>query len=115
MTDVSPNLLGIVLGLGALGLAPFLIVTMTAFLKISVVMFLIRNALGVQQTPPNLVLYGIAMVLTVYVTTPLAGDIYARVTARPVDFNSIESIKATATAIRQPVQAHLLRFTQLPE
>jgi type III secretion protein R len=115
MSDVPPNVLGIVIGLTALGLTPFLIVSMTAFLKIAVVLFLIRNALGVQQTPPNLVLYGIAMVLTVYVTTPLMSDLYTRLTARPIDFNSVENIKSTAAAIRQPVQAHLLRFTQLPE
>jgi type III secretion protein R len=115
MTDVPSNVLGIVIGLTALGLTPFLIVSMTAFLKIAVVMFLIRNALGVQQTPPNLVLYGIAMVLTVYVTTPLMSDLYTRLTARPIDFNSVESIKTAATAIRQPVQAHLMRFTQPAE
>lgn len=115
MTDASPNLLGIVIGLTTLGLAPFLIVSMTAFLKIAVVLFLIRNALGVQQTPPNLVLYGIAMVLTVYVTTPLMSDLYTRLTARPIDFNSVESIKTAATSIRQPVQAHLMRFTQPAE
>lgn len=115
MTDVTPNVLGIVIGLIALGLTPFLIVSTTAFLKIAVVMFLIRNALGVQQTPPNLVLYGIAMVLTVYVTTPLVNDLYGRLAARPIEFNSIESIKTAAAAIRQPVQAHLIRFTQAPE
>src|SRR5215471_2387222 len=103
MAEVPQNTLGIVIGLIALGLTPFLIVSMTAFLKIAVVMFLIRNALGVQQTPPNLVLYGIAMVLTVYVTTPLMGELYTRLTTRPIDFNSMESIKATAAAIRQPV------------
>ena len=115
MTDVTPNVLGIVIGLIALGLTPFLIVSTTAFLKIAVVMFLIRNALGVQQTPPNLVLYGIAMVLTVYVTMPLVNDLYSRLAARPIEFNSIESIKTAAAAIRQPVQAHLIRFTQAPE
>ena len=63
----------IVLAIG--GLIPLFIVTMTGFLKISVVMFLIRNALGIQQAPPNIVLYSIALVLTVYVTSPLLGSI----------------------------------------
>jgi len=115
MAEVPQNTLGIVIGLIALGLTPFLIVSMTAFLKIAVVMFLIRNALGVQQTPPNLVLYGIAMVLTVYVTTPLVSDLYSRLTARSVDFSSVESIKTSAASIRQPVQAHLMHYTQPAE
>ena len=65
---IFDNLLGILVAVGLVGIFPLAVVTMTGFLKISVVLFLIRNALGVQQTPPNLVLYGIALVLTVYVT-----------------------------------------------
>src|SRR5215470_12051398 len=74
MTD-SPNVLGIIIFTTAIGLLPLFVVTMTGFLKIAVVLFLVRNALGTQQTPPNILLYGIALVLTVYVTTPLIGDI----------------------------------------
>ena len=78
MLDNSPNLLGILVAVGLVGLLPLAVVTMTGFLKISVVLFLVRNALGVQQMPPNLVLYGIALVLTVYVTTPLLSEMSSR-------------------------------------
>jgi type III secretion protein R len=78
-------------------------------------MFLIRNAIGVQQTPPNLVLYGIALVLTVYVTAPLLGDIYGRIAARPGEWRSVDDVMAVAADVRKPVQAHLLRFTQVQE
>jgi len=61
MPDASTNFVAVVLFLTAAALVPLFVVTMTGFLKISVVMFLIRNALGTQQTPPNLVLYGIAL------------------------------------------------------
>src|SRR6516162_200157 len=93
---ISVPLVGglIVLAIG--GLIPLFIVTMTGFLKISVVMFLIRNALGIQQTPPSLVLYGVAIILTVYVTSPLLGSIYARLNAHPVDFSSVENLTAMA-------------------
>ena len=64
----APSTVGLIIFMAALGMLPFIIVTMTAFLKISVVMFIIRNALGLQQTPPSLVLYSIALVLTVFVT-----------------------------------------------
>lgn len=52
-------------------IVPFVVVSITAFVKISVVLFLIRSALGVQQTPPNLVLYGVTIVLTAYVMSPV--------------------------------------------
>jgi type III secretion protein R len=115
MADANLNILNVVIFLGLIGLVPLIIVTMTGFLKIAVVMFLIRNALGVQQSPPNIVLYGIALVLTVYVTSPLLGEIYSRVQAHPLNAASIESLSETATIVRQPVQAYLSRFTHAAE
>jgi type III secretion protein R len=115
MADASANPLGIIAFLVVAGLIPLFVVTMTGFLKISVVMFLIRNALGVQQTPPNLVLYAIALILTIYVTSPLLGNIYARVSAHPIDFNSVESLTAVANDVKQPVRTELMRFAQPAE
>jgi type III secretion protein R len=111
MTDNAPNVVGVLIFMFAVGLLPLVVVTMTGFLKIAVVMFLIRNALGTQQTPPNLLLYGIALVLTVYVTTPLLGDIYNRVSARPLQLQTVEDITEIARTLRTPIQAHLARFT----
>src|SRR5262249_49769560 len=107
----SPNVLGIIIFTTAIGLLPLFVVTMTGFLKIAVVLFLVRNALGTQQTPPNILLYGIALVLTVYVTTPLIGDIYGRLSAQPLQMRTVEDLSEIAKTVRQPVQAHLARFT----
>jgi type III secretion protein R len=116
MADTTPApLVGILIVLAVGGLIPLFVVTMTGFLKISVVMFVIRNALGIQQVPPNLVLYGIAIILTVYVTSPLLGSIYAKLNGRPVDFSSVESVTAMANDIKQPVKAQLMRFAQPQE
>lgn len=115
MPDANMNILGIVVFFTAAGLIPLFVVTMTGFLKIAVVMFLIRNALGIQQTPPNLVLYGIAIILTVYVTSPLLGSIYARLNAHPLDFSSVDNLTAMANDVKQPIQAELKRFAQPQE
>lgn len=110
MSEFQPNLFAIILLVSTIGLIPLAVVTLTSFLKISVVLFLIRNALGVQQSPPNLVLYGIALILSVYVTTPLIGEIYQRFESAPVDMNSIDGLKAASENVREPLKAHLLRF-----
>jgi type III secretion protein R len=55
-----------------LALAPFVAVMVTSFTKIIVVLSLLRNALGLQQVPPNVVLNGLAIVLSVYVMFPVA-------------------------------------------
>ena len=115
MSDGNVSILGVIVFLTAAGLIPLFVVTMTGFLKIAVVMFLIRNALGIQQTPPNLVLYGIAIILTVYVTSPLLGSIYARLNAHPIDFSSVENLTAMANDAKQPIQTELVRFAQPQE
>ena len=60
-----------------IALAPFLAVMVTSFTKIVVVLSLMRNALGLQQVPPNIVLNGLALILTVYVMYPTLQDMSA--------------------------------------
>jgi type III secretion protein R len=59
-----------------ISLAPFFAVMVTSFTKIVVVLSLVRNALGTQQVPPNVVLNGMALILTVYVMYPTLGQMY---------------------------------------
>ncbi len=54
-----------------LALAPFIAVMVTSFTKIVVVLSLLRNALGLQQTPPNVVINGLAIILSIYVMYPV--------------------------------------------
>ena len=111
MGEYQTNLIPIIVIVSVIGLIPLAVVTMTGFLKSSIVLFLIRNALGIQQSPPNLVLYGIALILTVYVTTPLVGEMYRILEAQQVDLQSMDSMKSAAEALRPPLQAHLSKFT----
>jgi type III secretion protein R len=115
MPDGNLNIVGIIVFMAVAGLIPFFVITMTGFLKIAIVLFLVRNALGVQQAPPNLALYAIALVLTVYITTPLIGDIHNRFASHPPDFSSVEGLTEAANVVRQPIQSHLARFAQPSE
>ena len=57
-----------------LSLLPFVAMVATSYLKIVVVMSLIRNALGIQSIPPNMVLNALAMILTFYIMSPMMGE-----------------------------------------
>ncbi len=70
MLNVDPFAL-IVLFVG-MSLLPFAAMVATCYLKIVVVMSLIRNALGVQSIPPNMVINALALILTFYVMSPIA-------------------------------------------
>jgi type III secretion protein R len=107
--------LPVIIATAAIGLIPFVVITTTAFLKISIVLFLIRNALGTQQTPPTLVMYAIAIVLTAYVSAPLASQIYARLNAPNVNLSSADGLQAVGDSIVQPLRASLERFTPVQE
>lgn len=57
-----------------LSLLPFVAMVATSYLKIVVVMSLIRNALGIQSIPPNMVVNALAMILTFYIMAPVASQ-----------------------------------------
>ncbi|MBW2735628.1 MAG: type III secretion system export apparatus subunit SctR [Deltaproteobacteria bacterium] len=67
-----------VLLLAALALLPFVLVMTTSFIKFSVVLSILRNALGTPQIPPMMVVTGLAAVLTIYVMAPTGAAIYER-------------------------------------
>jgi flagellar biosynthetic protein FliP len=62
--------------LAALSLAPSFIIIMTSFLRIAIVFDFIKRALSLQQVPPNQVLMGIALFMTVFIMWPTITDVY---------------------------------------
>jgi type III secretion protein R len=72
----------VILTVVSLALAPFVAVMVTSFTKIVVVLSLLRNALGLQQVPPNVVINGLAIVLSIYVMYPVILDTQAAIEAR---------------------------------
>ena len=72
MFQTSPFAL-IILFVG-MSLLPFVAMVATSYLKIVVVMSLIRNALGIQSIPPNMVVNALAMILSFYIMAPVASQ-----------------------------------------
>ncbi|MET4348942.1 type III secretion system export apparatus subunit SctR [Bradyrhizobium sp. RT9a] len=111
MIDFPPSivaLLAVTVGLGLLVLA---VVTTTAFIKVSVVLFLVRNALGTQSIPPNIVLYGAALILTVFISAPVFEQTYNRVTERQLHYETLDDWVTAAKEGSEPLRAHLEKFT----
>jgi type III secretion protein R len=66
----------LMIALGALGFAPFVLMMVTSFVKISVVLSIVRSALGTQQIPPTQVITGLAIILTVYIMAPVGQEMF---------------------------------------
>lgn len=81
------NPLEIILLLLTTSMVPFLAATVTSFAKIVIIFGIIRNALGMQQTPPNIVLTSLTIIITCYIMAPVAHDTMQA--AQSVQFSSV--------------------------
>lgn len=73
---LSARIVQLVLLLTVLSLAPSILVMMTSFVRIVVVLSLLRTAIGVQQSPPNPVIIALALFLTMFVMAPTFSESY---------------------------------------
>ncbi len=71
-----PSLITQATALTLLSLLPFIVMILSSFLKIVIVLSLLRSALGVQQAPPNPVINGVAFMLSLFVMYPTAMKMY---------------------------------------
>jgi type III secretion protein R len=110
LTTFDP--VSLMIALALLALVPTLIIVSTCFLKIAVVMFLVRNAVGVQQIPPNLALYGLALILSAYIMAPVGQNIYQKVTTTPSATQSVQGLVTTVGAASEPMRDFLYKHSQ---
>ncbi len=115
MTDVTPNLFIAFVAMIGFGLLVLAVITVTSFVKMSVVLFLLRNALGVQQSPPNVVLYAIALILTVFVSMPLLRSESQILSDAGSMKQDVDEWVDMAVQMEAPLKEQLLRFTPVSE
>ena len=115
--DSFPNPI-VLLGLLAIfGLAPFIAVLISSFVKIVVVMHMIRTALGLRQAPPNLAVNGIAIILSMYIMAPVGMQTFDRFQEHNVSITDIQNpeLKAAVTDSIIPVKDFLRRHSSEEE
>lgn len=112
MPELEANVLSLIVVVMMLGFLPFVAVGVTAFAKITVVLLIVRNALGVQQTPPNMVIYGIALVLTVYIAAPMAAELQGILTNPALNFETLDDWLAVFDEGVEPIRDFLLRHAR---
>lgn len=98
MNDFIHQPYALIILLVCLSILPFIVVSCTSFLKIAVVFSLLRNALGIQQIPPNMAIYGLALILTFFIMAPVGMSINDNIQKEPFsisDSNLYENIDRT--------------------
>ena len=72
----TPSLITQAVVLSLMSLLPFIVMILTSFMKIVIVLSLLRSALGVQQAPPNQIINGVAFMLSLFIMYPTMLKMY---------------------------------------
>lgn len=109
--DINDNngSLELILIITILTLAPSILLMMTCFTRIIIVFSLLRNAMGIQQTPPNQVLIGLALFLSLFIMSPVIAEIneVAYVPYKAGEFSTVDAAKAATV----PLKKYMLKQT----
>ncbi len=103
--------LEILVMLTVITLLPSILVMMTSFTRIIIVLSILRNALGLQQTPPNVVLIGIALFLSLFIMAPVVDQINTEA-YQPYKAEQITQQEALDRA-SVPVKRFMLKQTEV--
>jgi len=106
-----PDPLSLMFMIALLALLPSLVIMTTSFVKLVVVFSLIRNVLGIQQIPPNMVLNGLALILTLYIMAPVGTAVFEameQVNLETLDTSGLIDAMGTAS---EPFKAFLRKHS----
>lgn len=101
---LRPTLITQAVALTLLSLSPFIIMILSSFLKIVIVLGLLRSALGVQQAPPNQIINGVALMLSLFVMYPVAMKMYA------ASQDAIHRLKAPESVVSPQASAYVIEI-----
>lgn len=95
--------LNLILTLAAAALVPFFAVVATSFIKIAVILMLVRNALGVQQIPPNMAINALAIILSGYIMAPVFFETFKILETGNHTFSNMEGLQNAYNAGKGPL------------
>ncbi|MEF1248174.1 flagellar type III secretion system pore protein FliP [Vibrio owensii] len=96
-----------------LGFLPAMVILMTSFTRIVVVMSILRQAMGLQQTPSNQVIIGIALFLTFFIMSPVLNEINDQA-VQPY-LNEQVTAREAFDAAQAPMKAFMLKQTRIKD
>jgi flagellar biosynthetic protein FliP len=77
-SSMTGKLMQLFMLITVLGLAPSILIMVTSFVRVSIVLSIVRTALGLQQTPPNQVMVSLALFLTFFIMSPAMEESYEK-------------------------------------
>ncbi len=115
---VTTRPLMLIFAMAALSLLPFVLLLVTSFVRIAVVLSILKGAIGTPQIPPNQVITGLAMLLTLYVMAPTGERMYRAIeplldrgVTSVASSQSLAVVQTAAEKVKEPLREFLLKHS----
>lgn len=102
--------INLLLSMGAITFVPFFVISTTSFLRVVIVLGMIRTAVGTQQAPPNMIIVALAMFMSVFIMTPTINEVN-EVAIQPYQQGQITQIEMFQEASK-PFRKFMLKLTR---
>ncbi|MBQ8476515.1 EscR/YscR/HrcR family type III secretion system export apparatus protein [bacterium] len=108
LKDINP-VIQLLVTMAAFSLLPFVFVSMTPFLRFTIVFSMLKTAMGTNSIPPAITMIGLSLILTLYTMMPVFDDMYQ---AYQVPYSKNQNVIEALDASSKPLKEYMLKQTR---
>ena len=108
LKDISP-VIQLIIVMATFSLLPFIFVSMTPFLRFTIVFSMLKTAMGTNSVPPAITLIGLSLILTIYTMTPVFDQMYKEY---QVPYQKTQNVVVSLEAASKPLKEYMLKQTR---
>ena len=108
LKDINP-VIQLLITMAAFSLLPFIFVSMTPFLRFTVVFSMLKTAMGTNSVPPAITLIGLSLILTIYTMAPVFDNMYKEY---QIPYQKNKNVIEAINASSKPLKEYMLKQTR---
>ncbi len=108
LKDINP-VIQLLVAMASFSLLPFIFVSMTPFLRFTIVFSMLKTAMGTNSVPPAMTLIGLSLILTVYTMSPVFDKMYQ---AYQIPYQKNQNVIEAVNAASKPLKEYMLKQTR---
>ncbi|MBQ8634660.1 EscR/YscR/HrcR family type III secretion system export apparatus protein [bacterium] len=108
LKDINP-VIQLLITMAAFSLLPFIFVSMTPFLRFTIVFSMLKTAMGTNSVPPAITLIGLSLILTIYTMAPVFDNMFQ---AYQVPYQKNKNVVEALNASSKPLKEYMLKQTR---
>jgi len=108
LKDISP-IIQLLIVMATFSLLPFIFVSMTPFLRFTIVFSMLKTAMGTNSVPPAMTLIGLSLILTLYTMSPVFDQMYKEY---QIPYQKTQNVVESLNAASKPLKEYMLKQTR---